>query len=181
MSGAERYHVTEYGAYGSFGKYVAGSPATHAYVALRHGVILGSGDTAAAAAAAAAAAVRVSRCEVRLATPYERRMARRIANNGRMRPLPETESALLEAIHIDITRLLFLDDNGSSSAVGPDIAEYKAIDDRLNYCEWERILLDDDERAELEERAEAILDELRELAFLERQIDAFAPEAAHAQ
>ena len=72
---------------------------TNGWVAVRHGVILGAGESPAAAAAAAAAAARVSRCEVRPATPRD------LAFEECGRPMPVDERALLKAIRTDYRRL----------------------------------------------------------------------------
>ena len=78
---------------------------TYPFVAVRHGIILSAGDSRAAAAAAA----RVSRCEIRYATPEEYELL----YYGRLcRTLPDSERALLEAIATDINRVLFLVENG---------------------------------------------------------------------
>ena len=143
------------------------------YIAVRHGVILAAGATR--AAAAAAAATRVSRCEIRHGSALERRMARRIVEHGRQRALPQSERALLEAIHADIHRVLGRDECGPDDIFPePDIYEYRALDAELRVDMDTRHMLDDAERARLEARADAILDELDELAFLERQTDLFA-------
>ena len=138
------------------------------YIAERHGVIVGAGATPAAAAAAAA---RVSRCDVRLATPMERRMARLIGENGRQRPLPGDERGLLEAIHIDITRLLWMDSDPFDAEM-PDLVEYRAIyNEHLRFDEWTH--LGDADRRALERRREAVYDDIDELDALANQIDAF--------
>ena len=139
------------------------------FVAVRHGVILAWGEDRAAAAAAAAAGL--SRCETRVASPPEQRVARRIDENGRQRSLPDDERALLELIHIDISRLLCLDEDPFGEDV-PVIAEYRAVYERHNHFdEW--LHFSTSERRALERRSDAIIDELREMDALERQIDAF--------
>ena len=86
------------------------------WVAVRHGVILGAGESPAAAAAAAAAASKVSRCEVRLASEREERLLPRIRNR---RP-PAGDRAVLEDIRDEYKRLALVIDCYCSGGGGGD-------------------------------------------------------------
>ena len=142
--------------------------AEYRYVFVRHGVILGAGATPRAAVAVLES--HVSRGDVRLATRHEAVMARRITRNGRQTPLPESERALLEAIHVDIRRVLARDECGPDGLHAPDIHEYRLMDWELQVGGDLRYHLDEDERDRLEARADTILDELRELDALAHQL-----------
>ena len=139
------------------------------YIALRHGVIVGHGPDRPAAAAAAAAAARVSRCELRMATPDEALFLEEIA--GRRLPA-DTEAQLLEAIYTDIHRLLAAVDDGDDEwrhIREPVLTEYRRIDPDS---------ISDAAHVGLQRRLDVIRDELDELCALARQGDLFADAAA---
>ena len=163
---AEMIHVTEYGGGGRIGEYhMTRCPDAGTWVAVRHGVIVGSGPTRAAAAAAG----KVSRCEVRPATWEERRLLPRL----RWRRLPAgTEAELLEVIHTDISRVLAAvgdDDVDYDYIHAPVLLEYKDID-----IQALALACDDAALKALEDRREAVQDELDELRALAGQHDLFA-------
>lgn len=157
----EMFRVTEYDPDGRRREYLSSCPDVVPWVAVRHGVILGTGDSR----AAAATATHVSRCELRLASPWERCLLKSLA--GRRLPA-DTEAGLLEAIRTDISRVLAAaddDDTGYEHIHAPVLLEYRSIDlDRLSPDEYDA----------LEARREAALDELAELAALAGQHDLFA-------
>ena len=153
------------------------------FVAERHGVVLAYGETR-AAAAAAAAATQVSRYKVRLVTPPEIQPWRRTVVKRRAGTLG-SERELLEAIRVDCQRALWACDcyerrlqNGDCcprlGCRSPgDCAEIRAP----RFHEYDAPFPDTDAVVEfvrtLEVRIELIDAELRELACLERQVDAF--------
>lgn len=139
------------------------------YVAARHGLILAVESTREAAAAAAAA--RVSRVEVRFATAEELERWRQ----GRWRDAgwQGTERELLEQIQTDCRRVLFV------AACECEI-ECEHVSDcehvhspRLPGYDVRLDAITEDLCDVLKARVEAINAELRELAALERQVDAF--------
>ena len=136
-------------------------------VAERYGVILGAGTTRAAAAAAAA---RVSRVETRFATAREYGLWLDCRLGHALKRLGiDSERALLIAIRTDIERVLWAADcadKGIEADIAePEFPEYRVIDAET---------LDPDAYDALVKHREAIDDELREVAFRERQLDIFA-------
>ena len=132
----------------------------HGYIAVRHGVIVGHGPTPEAAAAATSS---VSRVSVRRATVTAWACAQEVAG----RRLPDTERGLLRAIATDVRRVLWAVADGDGDYCHtrrPELAEYRRIDPAD---------LDDAEEAALDDRLDAVSDEMDELAFLERQGDLF--------
>ena len=142
------------------------------FVAERFGVILGAGNSREAAAAAAAA--RVSRADVRHATPDE---ARRQYLWER-RTLPETERALLEAIRADINMLLAVARcDCPSGLMACNLTSDCDLARTPRFGEYEIDVIDDDTYYALEARRDAIADELAELRALEGQADLFGAAA----
>lgn len=135
------------------------------FVAERFGVILGVGRTKSEAAAAA----RVSRVEIRHATGVERRLWRDGRLGHAIKRLGITsERGLLEAIRVDIDRVLWSADRDDLVIPEREFPEYRVI---------ETDSLDDDGCSALEARRDAIDDELRRLRALEGQADLFGAAA----